>query len=281
MEIGEIISEALGALGVEAATPLRQGGQKIVLRGELSHKPVVVKVVPIPKGPHAYVAVQRAQREVELLTSIESDYVVRVMSEAIAIGDELEAICWAEELLDGADIGDLLSDKWSDSETLRLIHHVGMGLDACHQLDVVHRDLSPGNVRRLSTGRFVLMDPGLARYLERTALTGEFQPGTSGFRSPEHVPGGEPTPASDVFSLGILAFLVRTLNFPVDPSGQDEEYYRRLLETQAPLLQSVEKGVSDELASIVDRCLQRQPARRFLDGSELIAEFASDPLDES
>jgi eukaryotic-like serine/threonine-protein kinase len=38
-------------------------------------------------------------------------------------------------------------------------------------------------------------------------FTGTFQPGTAGFRSPEHVPGGDPTPASDIFGLGILGLL--------------------------------------------------------------------------
>src|SRR5207248_2317702 len=113
--------------------------------------------------------------------------------------------CWVEEFLDGHDVGHLFVETWTDEDVQRLLLDGAAGLKACHDLDVVHRDVSPGNVRRLTTGRFVIMDPGFAKHLAKTALTGLYQPGTHGFRSPEHVPGGEPTPASDVFCLGILA----------------------------------------------------------------------------
>jgi serine/threonine-protein kinase len=193
-----------------------------------------------------------------------------MMSEAIEIGDRPHAVCWAEEYLDGQDVGGLLGEKWNDADTVRMLHDIALGLKACHDLDVVHRDISPGNVRCCTDGRFVLMDPGFARHLAKTALTGEFQPGTPGFRSPEHVPGGEPTPASDIFGLGVLAFLARSSILPVDYNGDDDDYYRRLTEMQSPSLRSMCPDASNALVGIVDRCLQRQPARRYLDGSELL-----------
>src|SRR5690606_31981705 len=120
-------------------------------------------------------------------------------------------------------------------------------------------------------GRFVLMDPGLARHLARTAITGAFQPGTAGWRSPEHVAGGDPVPASDVFSLGLLAYYALTGQFAIDPHGSMTDYDRRLTETQAASVSLLNSQISPELAGVVDRCLQRQPARRFIDGSELLA----------
>lgn len=146
-------------------------------------------------------------------------------------------------------------------------------LAACHDLEVVHRDLSPGNVRRTDDGHFVLMDPGLARHLAKTALTGAFQPGTQGWRSPEHVPGGDPMPASDVFALGILGFFALSRTFPVDPSVGQEAYDRALVEEQVPSIASLVTGLSPELVEVIDTCLRRQPARRYLDGAELKSEL--------
>lgn len=271
MNILEIIDQAVAALGVESAEPISQGGQKVVLKATLAGRPVIVKIVPLPPEPTAAIVLERAHREVDLLASVDSEHVVKVLSESVEVGAPPEAVAWVEEYLDGADLSDCMAHPWTDDEVFLLLKDCARGLQACHDLDVVHRDLSPANVRQLSTGRYVIMDPGLARHLARTALTGTFQPGTLGFRSPEHVPGGDPTPASDIFGLGILAYYARTSQLPVDPSGGDPAYFARLIKQQAPSIQAIDPSVGDELGTIVDRCLQRQPARRYLDGAELLA----------
>lgn len=270
MNLQDLIDAAIAALGVEAPVPIFRGGQKVVLKATLAGQPAVVKIVPLPSGPSAEVVLERAHREVDLLASVESNHVVKVLSESVDISDPPEAVAWVEEYLDGEDLSNCLDHRWTDDEVFQLLADCAHGLEACHNLDVVHRDLSPANVRKLSSGRYVIMDPGLARHLARTALTGTFQPGTVGFRSPEHVPGGDPTPASDVFGLGILAFFARTAQLPIDSSGNDTAYFSRLVTQQAPSIRAVESSVGDDLASVIDRCLQRQPARRYLDGAELL-----------
>lgn len=266
----EQIEDCRSALGVEEMTPLTQGGQKLVFLTSLASEPVIVKIVPTPTGPGAELILERAHREVDLLQQVESEYVVNVLSDAVEVGEPVFAVTWVEELLDGQDMTGLLQDTWSDSDVLALLHDIAHALRACHAVPVVHRDLSPGNIRRRDDGRFVLMDPGIARHLERTQITGAFQPGTPGFRSPEHVLGGNPIPASDVFALGILAFVARTGQFPIDPGGDPAGYDLRLTSTQSAPLRSIAMDADPVLAEVIDRSLQRQPARRFLDGDELV-----------
>jgi serine/threonine-protein kinase len=177
--------------------------------------------------------------------------------------------------LEGQDLSAHLQSIWTDDEVFGLLSDLGHALQACHDLSVVHRDLSPGNVRRLPSGSYVLMDPGYAKHLRLAAITGVFQPGTPGFRSPEHVAGGNPTAASDIYSLGVLGYYGRSGQFPIDPTGLQAEYDRRLLNTAAPSLVSVAPDSDVELVRILDRCLQRQPARRFLDGSELLEQLSA------
>ena len=265
-----LIADCFAALGVLNATPLTQGGQKLVFGADLAGQAVVVKIVPLPNGPSDSIILERAHREVELLAAVDSPFVVKVLSEAVEVGAPPLAVAWVEERLGGDDLGSNLGTKWDDTEVFRLLSDVGHGLQACHDLAVVHRDLSPGNVRMLPSGQFLLMDPGYAKHLQLAALTGIYQPGTPGFRSPEHVAGGNATAASDVFGLGILAYYARTNTFPIDPTGSEIEYDRRLLHQPAAPIRSIDPDVSPALASIVDRCLQRQPARRFVDGSELL-----------
>lgn len=265
----ELIAEVSAALGFKDAQPLAQGGQKLVLKGTLSGAPAVAKIVILSQDPNGEITLQRAHREVELLSAVDSDRVVKVLTDAVEIGEPPAAVCWVEEYLDGDDLRESLNHTWDESEVWPLLIDMAEALSACHDLEVVHRDLSPGNVRRTTDGHFVLMDPGLARHLAKTALTGAFQPGTPGWRSPEHVPGGDPTPASDIFALGILAFFALTGTFPVDPHGDQAECDRRLVEQQAPSVGTLAVSVSPELRDVIDTCLRRQPARRYLDGAEL------------
>lgn len=265
-----LLTAVTAALGLGDVEVLTQGGQKIVLTATLAGVPAIAKIVSVPAGPDGRVVVERSHREVELLAAVSSPSVVRLLSEAVEIGDPVEAVCWVEERLEGDDLAVYLDHAWSEDEAWVLVSDLAVALTACHELDVVHRDLSARNVRRLPTGHFVLMDPGLARHLTKAALTGYFQPGTPGWRSPEHVPGGNPVFASDIFSLGILLYYALTMQFPVDPTVGDREYDHLLVSTQVPSVAELRPDLSRPLVNLVDLCLQRQPARRFLDGAELL-----------
>jgi serine/threonine-protein kinase len=173
-------------------------------------------------------------------------------------------------MLDGEDLGDLLGTEWSRHEALRLVRGLTEALTYLHALEVVHRDLSPGNVRRRGDGTWTLLDPGLARHLAEFSLTGLYQPGTAGFRSPEQVPGGAPDTYSDVYCVGILAFAALTGRLPVDPSGAEDAYFKRLVQQQPVPVKSLRPDLDGNFAAIIDRCLNRQPARRYLDAAELL-----------
>ncbi|WP_121701489.1 serine/threonine-protein kinase [Streptomyces sp. E5N298] len=273
LRLEEVTSALEVSLSVSDLEPLAQGGQKFVFVCALETVPAVAKVVLLPSsGPDRDHVLERAQREVEVLAAIDSPRVVRVLSEVVEleIADDVQAVAWVEEYLDGKDMRQDLDKTWNYDRVARLIAQIGEGLADFHEIDVVHRDLSPANIRELSDGSFVLMDPGLARHLAKSALTGIFQPGTVGHRSPEHIPGGDVQPASDIFALGILAYRALTGVFPIDPSGAEDDYYRRLRDYDSPPIENRCPGIPKPLGDAINRCLKRQPARRYLDGLELI-----------
>jgi len=257
------------ALGLSNVVPFGQGGQKIVASADFGDQPAVVKIVLVPAGPNGRVVVERAHREVDLLAAVDSPTVVKVLTDAVEIDDPVEVVCWVEERLDGDDLDRHFDRQWTEDEAWLLAEDLASALSACHREEVVHRDLSPRNIRRLGSGRYVLMDPGLARHLARTALTGIGQPGSYGWMSPEHVPGGRAVPASDVFSAGVLLYCALTSTLPVPYGHDDSDYYRRLAQEDAPSVMQTRPDISPELTNLVDTCLKRQPARRYLDGEEL------------
>ena len=112
-----------------------------------------------------------------------------------------------EYIAGGSLAGRLRAGTLTVAETLRLIADVAAGLEALHRRGLVHRDVKPSNVMLRDNGSAVVADFGLAKGAPHTALTQPGQVlGTLDYLAPELVRGGEATPASDIYSLGCVAF---------------------------------------------------------------------------
>ncbi|MFR9770087.1 serine/threonine-protein kinase [Nocardia sp. SC052] len=269
--------EVAAALGVTDLHPLRDGGQKRVFVARRGTEDVVVKAVEV-LPPHQALVLERAKREVTLLGKVSATAgrrIVALRSGLVTVGDPARpsAVGWLEELLDGHDLRELPVGAWTQQDARDLVVGLVQALHHLHENEVVHRDLSPGNVRRRADGTWTLLDPGLARHLTELSLTGLYQPGTPGYRSPEQVTGGNPEPYSDIYGVGILGYSVLTGQLPVDPRGNEEDYFRRLREQQPAPVKNLRPDLDDDFAGIIDRCLDRQPARRYLDAAELLEEL--------
>lgn len=266
-----MLDAAMAALGVESIRDLRSGGQKTVRLVRKEATELVMKVVAV--GSSSPEALRRAHREVELLKTIDSPHVVRAASDLVELGTPVNGAAWLEYYLEGEDLSDLIGAEWTWEDTARLAEHVANGLSALHQAEVVHRDLSVNNVRRTQSGDFVVMDPGFARHILLSGITVGGQPGTPGYMSPEHLLAfsGVPTPASDVFCVGILMFLVLTAHLPIPYSGDVSDYISRLSRVELLELETFRTDLDPEVNELIERCLHPQPARRFRNGGQLLA----------
>jgi eukaryotic-like serine/threonine-protein kinase len=274
----ELIDEAATLHGVTLVSPLRQGGQKTVL---LAERPggiqLVLKVIAI--GGSQPDALRRARREVELLARTDHPNVVKVASDLAELRDPPEGAAWLEEYLDGDDLVDLIGSPWDWPDVKRMGLEVAEGLAVLHADRVVHRDLSANNVRRRTDGTFVVMDPGWARHLDASRLTVGGQPGTPGYVSPEHLNGysGAPTPASDVFCVGILMFVALTGQLPIPYTGDLGDYVNRLTSVTTLDLAGLRPELDAAVIELVNRCLHPQPARRYRNGRRLADALSAAP----
>lgn len=270
-----LLEEARETLEVEVVRPLDSGAQKAVELVTKDGQELVLKVISL--GSSSPDALKRAEREVELLASIDSPYVVRVASGLVELGDPVRGAAWLEEALDGSDLtSHLFTRQWTWDEAVVMGTHVATGLGAAHSKRVVHRDLSSNNVRKLADGSYKVMDFGFARHTLRSGVTIAGQPGTPGFASPEHMRSysGVPTAASDVFATGILMYAALAATLPISTSGDLDDYVRRLSNVDVVPLVTHRPDLSADQLGLIDRCLHPQPARRFLNGLQLAAALA-------
>jgi serine/threonine-protein kinase len=266
----ELVAAAEAGLAVSSLTELGGGAQKAVRVVDRRGQKLVMKVISL--GGSNVDGLRRAEREVELLASIDSPHVVRVEHELIELGDPPAGAAWLEEYLDGADLtASIFSSSWTWTDVRTMAIQVAEGLGAAHLKGVVHRDLSPNNVRHLADGSYKVMDFGFARHTLRSGLTVAGQPGTPGYMSPEHLRSysGAPTAASDVFAVGVLMFAALTGSVPVPYNGDDADYIRRLQDVERPAIVALRSDLTPGQIALVDRCLHRQPARRYRNGIQL------------
>ncbi|PRQ07625.1 serine/threonine-protein kinase [Enhygromyxa salina] len=175
------------------------------------------------------------------------------------------------ELLVGETVEQLLQRRgcvaWA--RAVQIIEQVGSALAAAHHEGVLHGDLQPSSV--------VLIDSGDRS--DAVKVVG-FHParahgGAPAFMSPEQCRGEPPDPRSDVYAIGCLlhALIVGEAPFSGDP---ERLRWRHLNEAPKALGERAPRQfIPAELEAVARRCLEKQPARRFGDIPELMAELAA------
>ncbi|WP_244809197.1 serine/threonine-protein kinase [Streptomyces sp. So13.3] len=145
---------------------------------------------------------------------------------------------------------------------LQLTGCVAEGLRAVHAGGIVHRDLQPGNVLLSDDGPW-LADFGIARAAESTRPTrGGGLITTPQYMSPEHANGDALTPASDIFSLGLLAAVVATGRHPYGELGPGGPISLATRIANTALRPPDLSGYPDLLRPVLERCLAADPADR-------------------
>lgn len=141
-------------------------------------------------------------------------------------------------------------------------------LGAAHRAGIVHRDVKPGNLLVTPARQVKITDFGIARAAESVALTRTGQVmGTPQYLSPEQATGEQATPASDVYSLGCVAYECLAGRRPFDAETSVATALAHVRD-EVPPLPAV---VPEDLARVVMRSLSKKPGDRFTDGTAFAA----------
>jgi serine/threonine protein kinase len=172
----------------------------------------------------------------------------------------------------------------TDAQVVGVLHGILAGLAHAHEKEIVHRDLKPENVMRTDDGKVKITDFGIATAYDELAnanLTplGEFV-GAPGYVSPEQVLGKDATTASDLYSVGVIAFELFTGAVPFAEAGVGSALLVSKVNQGAPSLSSLRPDLDKRLADWVDRLLERDPTRRP-GGAAAAGEALEDVADEA
>lgn len=154
-------------------------------------------------------------------------------------------------------------------------------LASAHDKGITHRDLKPENVMRTADGRVKILDFGLAR-LNAPALSSAAlfatRPGavmgTPAYMAPEQLNGQAVDARADVFAFGITLYEYACGEHPFAASTE-LAMVARVLESHAQPLAARCPHLPLPLASVVDRCLRKDPAERFASAAEIVAALAN------
>lgn len=171
------------------------------------------------------------------------------------------------------------------AEAIALAKEIAGGVAAAHVAGVVHRDLKPANVMLLSgssSRRVAIMDFGLARSDGPRVDGGDgtasgLLVGTPEYMAPEQIAGGEVTPATDVYALGLILFEMLRGARPFAAGSTLESWMRRAREGPERL-SGVVPGLEARIDQVIARCLEYEPERRFASARDLSDALTSTPF---
>lgn len=163
--------------------------------------------------------------------------------------------------------------------TGRLIADTAEGLDAAHELrsmsgerlELVHHDISLGNIVVLYNGQVKLVDFGVAKATQTTGSHGKVQ-GKFSYMAPEKLLGSSGDRRSDIFSLGCVFWEALTLK-RLFRGGNDNETMKQVLETTIQPPSRVNGELTTDFDAIVMRSLERDPNKRYSSSKELAVDI--------
>ena len=221
--------------------------------------------------------VKRFEREFLALRDLRHPSVVQVYEAGVA-GD----YPWiAMEYVEGSDLGSLV-DRWTANpprdrfaQAERILRGLCEGLTIIHDKGLIHRDLKPSNVMVTASGEAKLTDFGVVKapgeFSTQLTVAGKLV-GTVAFMSPEQITGDPVTPASDLYSLGAVLYVLLTMRRPIEADNVAGYLARHITET--PRLPSlIDSNVPPHLEQICMHLLKKEPSQRPSSAREVLAQL--------
>lgn len=260
-------------LHYEITEKLGEGGMGVVYKARDTHldRFVAIKVLPAERVADP-TRNARFVQEAKAASALNHPNILHIYD----IGQSGSTDFIAMEYVDGKTLGQLIGRKGLKlGDALKYGAQIAAGLAKAHAAGIVHRDLKPANVMVSSDGVVKLLDFGLAKLTEPAepdpeAPTWTMKPhteegtivGTVAYMSPEQAEGKPVDARSDIFSFGSVLYEMVTGR----RAFQGESKLATLsaiLRHEPPPVSTLVAEMPPELEKLIQRCLRKDPARRF------------------
>jgi TolB-like protein/Flp pilus assembly protein TadD len=237
---------------------------------------VAIKVLPaeFASDPER---LKRFEREARATAALSHPNILAVHD----VGTHKDVPYLVEELLEGESLKERVErGALGAPEAVGIAVQMARGLAAAHEKGIVHRDLKPGNVFVTKDGQVKILDFGLAKLVESAGL-GEAETlthaptgatefgrvlGTVAYMAPEQARGMPVDHRADVFAFGVVLYEMLAGERPFRGTTATDTVAAILKENPLPLPASV----PSHLVAVIDRCLAKEPERRYQGGGDLL-----------
>ena len=283
--------------GLENMGALKTGGQGSVYKARRIGEIIsAVKLLPTPIYSETLDDKHFTdfQNEVNKLKKVNQDpnpNVVKIISSGITDTGNFPFI--EMEFIEGPDLEELLKSPhdpvFTIKEIIKVAEHLSNALSHCHKADVKHGDVKSNNVKfNIHSGNYILLDFGMAMMSDEQRRTSLRQAGAIEFMAPEQN-DGKMLFQTDIYSFGIILYelIAGIVPFPLRDRGEISRNRVMVAHMESPVPDMLalrrqhmpaswpddkkerEMQVPEWLIRMIDKCLEKKPDNRFVNGTEL------------
>lgn len=254
---------------------LGRGGMGIVYlaRDVQLDRDVAIKVLPSQLAQTTE-SRERFLREARTAAGLSHPHIVPIHR----VGEANGFVFFVMSYVEGETLGERLRGKGPlpAAEASRIMREVAWALAYAHGRGIVHRDVKPDNILlEAGTGRALVTDFGIAHGGGHSGPDTDpgIIMGTAHFMSPEQAANGPLDGRSDLYSLGVVGYLAVSGRLPFEAPNVPALLVRQATEAPPAIVRAA-PGLPPALAAVIDRCLERDPSKRFGDGEAMAAALA-------
>ncbi len=266
-ETGRTVTASSQSGRYQVVGELGRGGMGIVYRAKdtMLDRLVAFKVLPdsFKENPQA---LANFMREAKAAAKLNHPNIVTVYD----TGEQDGRYYIAMEYVDGTTLKEILRRRGviSPAGIFHVLVQICEALAYAHENKVVHRDIKSANAMWTRDKKAKIMDFGLAKVVEEVRNHTTVVAGTPYYMSPEQTLGKNIDHRTDIYSLGVTTFEMATGTVPFKEGNIPYHH----VHTPAPDIRELRPELPVGLATIVNRCLAKDPARRYQSTREILAE---------
>ena len=216
--------------------------------------------------------VDRIVREAQIIARVEHANIVPIYD----VIDHAQSALIVMRLVKGKNLGQMichLGKPLDATAAYKIMYQVMLGMDFAHRKGVVHSDLKPGNIFVTDSDEIFILDFGLAALLELEKMDKSKVYGTPLYMSPEQIEGVYLDARSDIYSLGLVLYVLITGHHPFEGIQALNQLFSLQAKQVPEAPDKINPTIPEKFSECVMRALEKDPRKRYYSCREFLHEM--------